>query len=1548
MRGKSVFCIFVMLTSLFYPLAINSPAAFAQEQPKVEATDLCAGVACDDGNSCTKDYCESSTGQCTYASIEGCKQAVCGDNVCDSGESETSCNEDCGWCGDGTCSTKESALTCTSDCGKASSEQLLSSVSISLSSSLQSTADAVVNYVNDCANRMSTSDYYALVLECKKAAYNAKKLLTALGSLSESEWDNTASYIMLHSAGTPEYWIDADTTRVNTGWKQVVSNKLNLNLWYDSNNDNYGIDLSFDLKGMGIDSKNEQVKNAENDYWQWEDTQRRLDLASKISVAVSGDSSTLANELIDLIKKIYNLAKDFNAKPSADLAYQLSYEQRIAEGQLRSYKDKYSADVVEAGSQYAMINSGVGVPDIWEDQWGDPQLNGLKIYKSEGKKNFEVNFNRWYNENEGFYDMYININFDKDASKKYKDEINKGRMDAEDKARQLEMAGKLATYLETFTISDVNKEIAKELVNDISSLVDQLKSLVLSAETIYKAQYNGELLRGKMEGIAQALDCDAFNEVSPYVLMYSPGSVNIWETPEGDQNLDSWKEAYKSDTVSLSINAGKCDDYSNQGWMGVDLRWGKSISKNKAYTKALKQAREDSWIEVENLRRKHLAVKARQQYTFDYETEQAGKVIIGLLESFKAKILDFEQGTGNAYDLQYESILLQSDIEGLTWAYGGLSDEIGMYVILYGPGSPDIWKNPDDELEVGNNLRIHETKNLKFAFNRWYDEGRDAGGFNVWLDWGELRKQYKAELKKAEKEAWKDAEIRRKMRLAEKYRTDLEESVEGESYITAIKDFINEVNKYLAGESTAYNVEVKRLEASDSMRNIDKTLRDYILVSDLGEDVLPPEIWWNDMEQRIDVGGWRELIKQDDYMVAGMDGWCAWAETVEEECNVELRMDWRNWEKVRKELDRANEFFWRQKREKEISPKLNEITSTKSSYSESDQALVDELINLIATTGQKGGNLNSLGVSELQYQVLVDKDRINDKLDEADNQNLIEVVAASAEGFHEYDKWADELRGVVIYTDLDIDIVLHYNAIFTPFFISEKTGDDYEANIEIIWKNWTPDLQDKINSAFERYEKEQSKVRLQKLVDKREDIVSKISESNIKEMVDAYESGSVSMANLKQGVNELYFKLQGYDSEVAFLAAISNQPFPSFTPVNIVVRTAHVNLALYERKFTYRFGGGIGLQNFKFGELGVEREIDKNNFAPVEVQQTMTVRQLREDVQINEQGEVVAAEAVPRQAPSEEVDESSFFFEETQTSEPVMKAGEVVAVRPNSAVEKSASGGGNDRVTKTVQAGKDNININVENVVGDVEINIYTDDEVAKDIQKAKIEDLEKRVERIENIVKEEKRGFEDRKIVSRKASFGGKRITIDGLKPHLKLSVDMTDAEIMRIAEELKAKWQEMANSGLLDELVYQMNLNLDNFPDMQNAIAQWGSTTTSLRLQYKGQSIFEFSWRTEDGYIAWIKYGIEQGAGSSSDNAYIELDFETLMSLRNWWEQKLKNAESFMDVIGSIPSFIIKMVQTITSGEIKIQPFSFVLKIPKFLQVFFGAIVHTTGVEM
>ncbi|PIO00210.1 hypothetical protein COT72_02350 [archaeon CG10_big_fil_rev_8_21_14_0_10_43_11] len=1231
----------------------------------------------------------------------------------------------------------------------------------------------------------------------------------------------------------------------------------------------------------------------------------QVDLRSLVQASVSGTSKELANSILADISSLTEKARAFSNSPSSTTAYDLAYASRLAEGKLRGYVTTYSQADVDAASTYVVIH-GQGNPDLWIDEFGNVQVGGLWAYESTTRQGVRVRFDRWYDKFEAKTWINLRAELSQADTRAFAEDIKRARRNAEDEARALEVAGQLKDYLATFSISEANKKTAKELLLEIESIVNTLNSLRLSNEAVYNIVYTSELLRAKIEGISQTLDCTNLREVGEYIILYGPGRADIYTDEFGDQQLNTWKELYKNEEqqVGFNFNMWGCNLFEDQGGMGVDLQLGRGLEQFK---ESIQKARKDSFREAEALRRHGLVLQARESYDFSFEVEELGDEIINNLKEFKEKILAFEAGEESAYNLHYASVILRATLEGLGEALPELSENVGTYIVLYGPGVPDVWNDfQTDELFVGHNLAVHQTDNLQFNFNRWFDEFQGRGGFSSWLDWGKQREQYREEIKQAEQDAWREADKMRKSALASKMRIELEGSVDENTttYVNAIKEFVSVVQQYRLGQASAYDVEFKRLQASDLMRDIDKVTRDYVMVSNLGSDVMPPDIWLDWQTDEINIGGWRELITEESNdsrkfrVIASMDGWCndfgdfsGYGQNFE--CRVEARMNWRDWNAVKRDLRQANDYFWKQKREAELGGVLTELSAKATEYSTQDQRIIADLTVLFAEVLEKAQQLDTRDIEAFQYEMLLKQDALNDKLDEASDESLVIVSGAKSSGFHDYDTWNKQLYGVSVFNNENVEVVVRFNQLFGNMFRQDSKGEDgvdYEIIIDLIWKEWSDELSQHIKNAFERYEQEQSAVRFEKLRAKRTEIANELSTSALTAKIEEYENGEVSMTELRQHINSLYFKLQGYDNELAYFAAISQNAFPEFEPIIVEIETEHVKLKLQERDFEYRFGAGIGAVLTRQGFESAGEAQRKFEFAPVDVQREVNVQQASQ--QPEERNSITGNQVFPVGEQDKQGQEQ--FFDENS-------------------------------------------------------VEIYSDD-VADFIEKGRAGDIDERKRIIEELQSNEQDFFSHERVVTRvkNSEDAVSRVRIEGIKPKLSLSIEMTDAEILRLAQEVKAQWLEMEASGALDDALYNLNLGLDNMPEVQDAIREWGDTTTSVRLRYQNESIFELSFKIEDGNVAWMKYGVAQNAGDTGENVYLEIDFESVMRLRNWWEERLRNAEGIGDFITAIPAFGGRLIGMFVGGEITVQPFNTVFKIPRFINVFFTAMAPTAGLDI
>jgi hypothetical protein len=73
-----------------YVKEIKEPLLFVSPTTKQKCPENC-----NDGNDCTKDYCQKNTFFCVHDAVA---TSCCGNNVCDSDEDKCTCPEDCGSC----------------------------------------------------------------------------------------------------------------------------------------------------------------------------------------------------------------------------------------------------------------------------------------------------------------------------------------------------------------------------------------------------------------------------------------------------------------------------------------------------------------------------------------------------------------------------------------------------------------------------------------------------------------------------------------------------------------------------------------------------------------------------------------------------------------------------------------------------------------------------------------------------------------------------------------------------------------------------------------------------------------------------------------------------------------------------------------------------------------------------------------------------------------------------------------------------------------------------------------------------------------------------------------------------------------------------------------------------------------------------------------------------------------------------------------------------------------------------------------------------------
>ena len=116
-----------LLTRLCAGMVMLAAAACAQPDSRTGGGDppdagLCGNHVCDQGetpSSCAQDCSACGNGTCDQGETpSSCPRDcdACGNGTCDAGETVSSCPQDCSTCGNGRCDTGETAASCPQDC----------------------------------------------------------------------------------------------------------------------------------------------------------------------------------------------------------------------------------------------------------------------------------------------------------------------------------------------------------------------------------------------------------------------------------------------------------------------------------------------------------------------------------------------------------------------------------------------------------------------------------------------------------------------------------------------------------------------------------------------------------------------------------------------------------------------------------------------------------------------------------------------------------------------------------------------------------------------------------------------------------------------------------------------------------------------------------------------------------------------------------------------------------------------------------------------------------------------------------------------------------------------------------------------------------------------------------------------------------------------------------------------------------------------------------------------------------------------------------------
>ena len=134
------------------------------------------------------------------------------------------------------------------------------------------------------------------------------------------------------------------------------------------------------------------------------------------------------------------------------------------------------------------------------------------------------------------------------------------------------------------------------------------------------------------------------------------------------------------------------------------------------------------------------------------------------------------------------------------------------------------------------------------------------------------------------------------------------------------------------------------------------------------------------------------------------------------------------------------------------------------------------------------------------------------------------------------------------------------------------------------------------------------------------------------------------------------------------------------------------------------------------------------------------------------------------------------------------------------------------------------------------------------------------------------------------------------------------------------------------------------------RSSVSVFAATVISLSLsiEHELDPIFSVSIVTVGGFVSDLDYDIKEGAGNSTDNVLIKINYNAIIEVMNYWEEYLKYGDNPFQIIVKVPGFIGLVWDLYRNDEIIIEPVRVILRLTNLLELISTIGKYTTPAEL